>query len=286
MFIFRLTLRTERLSILGLLVLSMASSPALAPVLRGENVQTHEGTVVSSKLNVRIRPGLDKPDTVVATLKKGDKVKILGKSGNWYEIAAPENSSVWIGASSIEGDTVVKETPLRSGPGIEYSSYSGSAKKGQKVEVLQKSGGNWVRIKPLESLSAWISADFVMAEGADKIPDKPGAQAAPASESEKKADGAEAKASAKADDLPFDDRPMKNVTQDGFLVPVESGVESVSYALAMKSNGVFAPVCYVRSSKLNLKLWENQKIQVSGKERWIRGWKRPLIEVDTVTPLW
>jgi len=60
-----------------------------------------------------------------------------------------------------EDDIVLKEIKLRSGRESPMLSYQTTAKPGQKLQIVRKSGDNWVKVKPVEGMTAWITAEYV-----------------------------------------------------------------------------------------------------------------------------
>ena len=120
-----------------------------------------EGIVQAASLNVRIRPGIKKPDTAVASIKKDEKVNIVNRDSGWLEISLPEGSAVWVYGTSLKDDMVVKEARLRSGPGLAYTAYKQTAKPGTKIEVIQKTNDNWIKIKTIPGMTAWVSEEFI-----------------------------------------------------------------------------------------------------------------------------
>ena len=69
---------------------------------------------VNDKLNVRVKPG--KQYFIVSTLKRDDTVKIYRKLNDWYEIAAPADSSVWVAGHLITNSRTRRLINLRAGP--------------------------------------------------------------------------------------------------------------------------------------------------------------------------
>lgn len=255
-----------------------------------------EGTVTANVLNVRVRPGTK--HTVVAQLEKGEKVDVIRMEEGWYEIAAPKTADVWVAAAFIKDGIVQKELMLRSGPSIAYSPY-GTLFPGQKVEILDKSRESWVRIAVTEGLTAWVSGEYIiiLPEDALKLAgispdgDKPEQHFVPTDKravpekkiiKEKRVDAKVAASS----ELPFAASKSKTVSMEGILVPLDSDAVYVTHAIASRVNKEYFPLCYIRAEKLNLKLWEGKKVQVTGRERWVKGWQRPVVEIDMIDPLW
>ncbi len=241
----------------------------------GEKVM---GKTAANSLNVRVQPSISQ--TVVAKIAKDAEVEILSVKKGWYEIAAPNDCAVWIAASDLSPEgTVMKETYLRSGTGVTYSPFSRKALKGEKLNVLEKRE-DWVKISPPQNLSAWVSAEFISAPPGG-IPN--------ISEDSADAENLNTDTSDKKEkDMPpppeFTAVPASDASYEGILLPLSKDAVHATHAIVMTVNGTYAAICYLSPAKINFKLWENQKVHVSGKERWVKGWKRPLLTVESINP--
>ena len=140
---------------------------------------------ISTGLNIRKEADAD--SAAVGTYKKGDKVTILERSGNWgrtnkgwintkyvdftNSVTADSSSSsssgggitttVSNGSKVILGyGTVVKTTSLaiRSGPGANYSQVS-YVRMGERHPYYQTSSNGWVRFQ-----KGWVNADYLSLE--------------------------------------------------------------------------------------------------------------------------
>lgn len=271
-----------------------------------------KGVISANRLNVRVRPSTR--FTAVASLKRGQEVTLLEKKDGWYRIPVPENTEVWIASPFIKDGVAITKINMRAGPSVAYASF-GTLDTGTKVKIEDSSRENWLRIAPPEGLTAWISADYVFIPSENKSEihhvkavsavNPPAKTASSVKEylaikrTEEKNkqlayDEAAAKtpaAAAKTADnskktkLPFIPGEEKNVTVEGILLPLNK-VTYVSHAIATRVNKEFFPVCYIHSDRLNLKLWEKKRIRVQGKQRWVKGWKRPIVEIEKITPTW
>ncbi len=245
------------------------------------------GTVKANMLNVRVKPG--EKYAVIAQLSRNDKIDVIGFEKGWYEIVAPQKASAWISSSFVRDGVVTKKTYVRTGPSVACPPYAKSAEQGVKVEVLDKSQEGWLRIAVFEGLTAWVNADFVEVDPVQAGSLKNEKQDAPAPGA---GDGKEGKGEGAGKDsatgLKFSGVEPNAVSYEGILVPVmkEDGTGIVTHALASKTDGNLFPICYVFSRKMNMKLWEGKKIQVTGLERWVMGWHKPVVEADIVNALW
>lgn len=220
------------------------------------------GTVKAGVLNVRVQPRTTY--TVVAKFARGDKVKVYGERDGWLEVALPDDTFVWIYGEDISNEGIVKrESFLRSGSEVTYAPYLLKAKEGMKLKIIERRK-DWVRISPPENLRGWVSAEFI------EVP-------------ENSLDILKSKKEGKGE-LDFISLPDKKAVYEGFLTLLKSDL-SVQHVLVLDVNGALSPICYLRSDNSDLSLWLNQKVKVSGIEKWVKDWKRPLLIVENVEKL-
>ena len=272
------------------LVLGVAGESALA----GTGV---DGVVTANKLNVRVRRGTKY--SKVATLSKGDKVRVLRYIEGWYEIAAPSTSSVWVSARLVENGFVVKRANLRAGPSVAFSSYR-IAEPGEKIVVVDSTQKDWLKISPPYGLTAWVSADYVRVtpqdaakllgkkkvaakggSGKTAVPAK-GAQKKPGKVADKTADEKTAKApSSKPSEkppLPF--LGEGSITEiEGKLLPVKSETPYVTHTVAVEVNGEYFPLCYIHVGDIDITSLEKREVVAKGRQRFVRGWRRPVMDL-------
>lgn len=142
------------------------------------------GTITATELH--IRKSADADSASLGTYKKGDKVTVVEKNGNWGKTdkgwislkyvdldgtvtndttskddnktsTGTDDTVVTNGKSTILGYGTVKgasSLAVRTGPGTKYTQVS-FIRLGDTVAYYQKSG-NWVRIK-----SGWVSASYL-----------------------------------------------------------------------------------------------------------------------------
>ena len=244
-----------------------------------------EGTVTATKLNIRVKPGTNY--AVVSQAQKGQKVEVLKHENGWYEILAPPQTKVYVAASFVQDDRIIKEVHLRAGPSVAFSAFL-TAKPGTQVKVIDKSRKDWYQILPPPGLTAWTSAEYVFltpenaAKLAGKKPEEKPVQN-PESKSDNKHDETVTETTAP---LPYTEGKEKEVSVEGFLVTLSKDSVYVTHAIASRINGEYFPLCYVHSENHNLKLWEGRKVNVTGMQRWVKNWQRPVVEVEQIKPVW
>ncbi len=291
--------------ILGAAMISLSTFGAETQKTQAQGAaQPVKGAVKSAVLNVRVKPG--PRFSAVSKLKRGDDVAVLRQMKDWYEIVLPADASVWVAASQLKDGKTLSETKLRAGPGVAYEAYTNTVPAGIEVNVLDKSKPDWTKITAPSTLTGWVSREYinVSAEDAKKLePDaaaaKPGdakdvkavkdtdkkdAVAAAAKPDDKKATTAD-KASSKEKTLPFIADSDKNVTLEGDIYPLDKKTAVyVTHALFKpQKTGDPVLVCYLHASKLSLAPWNEKSVQIKGKQRMVRKWKTPVVEVEKVT---
>lgn len=244
------------------------------------------GTVTASKLNVRVCPGLG--SSTVAALEKGSTVSILRASGEWYQIKAPGDTVVWVAAPFVESGVLKGDANLRAGPSVAFETYP-SVRAGTTVNVLETFMSHWLRLSPPEGLSAWVNSKYVSVADGD-ISRIPALDAGNAARTEKSTAVSERGAGEiqekmkRKDGVSFIENDVKPAALEGVLLPLDSDAMTVTHALSLKVNDEYFPVAYVYSGKDNLKLWEKRNVRINGLQRWVKGWRLPVIEIERITP--
>jgi uncharacterized protein YgiM (DUF1202 family) len=150
--------------------LLLAVAVALGTVFPSSALEIPESRAVrTDRVNVRVAPSREAE--VLATLKRGDRVQVLGAdSGGWTRIAVPVEVPIWIFGPLVDVPAQkirAKEANVRSGPGKNYSEL-GRLKQGDRVTVVRESDG-WVQIEPPADLSAFISTGLLTGSGDTSI---------------------------------------------------------------------------------------------------------------------
>jgi len=240
-----------------------------------------KGQVSAEKLNVRVKPGLGR--SVVAVLALGDEVEVKSVEGGWMTISAPKSTGVWVAKCFVSGSELKRGATLRAGPGVFYEAF-GTAPAKETVKVIDASSGNWLRIEPPSWVAAYASSRYVKLPPGTELkvkneaPEQP-QQAAPAEDSKAEEQEEEIRERAEA-------QLRNDVVVEGTLLPVSDSRAIATHALAAQVNGSFHTLCYLRSGSFNLQLWEGRKVRVKGVQSWIGDWRRPLVEIETITPIW
>ena len=246
------------------------------------------GTVhVKNKLNVRVKPG--KQYYVITSLKNGDRVKIYRKVGDWYEIAAPLDSSVWVAGHLINNSRTRRPANLRAGPSEDYQIYR-TEPIGVELEILKRKGyKGWFKIKPPVDLKAWVSSRFIIIDQfeldelqkeLDKrklilIDNDTGTYSGFLKEKHSKPGFV----------LPYIRGAEKKVSFKGQIVPLKEGAVYVTHAIVNVNEDDYAkPLAYLHCRNASLNIWKGKLVTVTGTRKLVRGWKLPVVEIKTVIP--
>ncbi|MBA9025690.1 SH3 domain-containing protein [Peribacillus huizhouensis] len=126
-------------------------------------------TVNTEVINVREGPALSFP--VVEEVYRGSTYQVVSEENDWLEIKLGENKSGWIAgylvadhaerAKRLEKATVTSDhVRIRKGPGTTFEE-TGYINSGTEISILDRDN-NWIHFKN-ETISGWISADFIQA---------------------------------------------------------------------------------------------------------------------------
>jgi uncharacterized protein YgiM (DUF1202 family) len=126
-----------------------------------------EGEVVSD--SVSIRPAGSRDSNRLMEAFKGDKLQVLGETGEWYRVQLPSDYAMWISKEfvpvgpekerAITGDNVRS----RAGAGLEYQ-MTGLLDRGRRIEVLDEKDG-WLKFRFAANEVGFISRQYVRLAG-------------------------------------------------------------------------------------------------------------------------
>ena len=165
---------------LALLALIAISCPLLAedtnekkgdaPEKKGEEKQkkeefpVYEGVVTADRVNIRSGPSTNYRGMI--RVKKGYRLLVIGKEGDWARISTPDECLLWINKEYVKVDSDTKtgaitanHVNIRIAPEAE-ADIVGQVDKDMSVEITGGEG-DWLEISPPSTTSAWISASYV-----------------------------------------------------------------------------------------------------------------------------
>lgn len=215
--------------------------------------------------NLRIAPALDAQ--VVASVRQGAELAVSGHHGDWCEVPVPPEAEVWVSSVFVNADRTLKpEAVLRSGPGVIYPEYRYAAPEAPAtVEVRERAyEGGWLRIVPLPGLRCYVHRRYAGNPVPQVVTEKKIQE-----EPEKRVR-----------------RDRYTITMEGIPVRLKQPVEDAAYELILEINGKRISAGYLVSPHQNLTLWEKRMVRISGYPRWVKGVRRPFLEVEKVSPSW
>jgi len=144
--------------------------------------------VKADVLNIRTGPSTD---SIVSTqVGLGERLPVLGKSGDWYQVKVSNGSTGWVAgwlvALEADGNSTNPSIPgvaagsgkvavvtgstvnVRSGPGT-GNGVIGQVTQGDTLSVLEQSG-DWYRVKTSSGLTGWVAGWLVALEAAGDPP--------------------------------------------------------------------------------------------------------------------
>jgi len=235
---------------------------------------------VAANINARGQAGLK--GEVVAHLKKGDAVTILGQinldkhkadePAQWAKIALPVSTHAWVKSSFIDATSkavLPKKLNLRAGPGENYS-ILGVVERGTTVNPITTKN-EWTQIDPPANSYAFVAAMYLKQEAQ--------AASAPAPAS---TPVAEPQTMATAPSEPTAP-PVRIVSHEGVVRGVGSPVAPTKYELYDPATEVNINYLYTTSPTLDLSRYVNMRIIVTGEEGLDARWKdTPIINIQSI----
>lgn len=233
-----------------------------------------KGKVNATTLLVRGKPGTQ--HAIVHTLKNGAEIDLIQKKFDWYEIAAPEDMTVWVAGNLIVDGVAAKDVNMRSGPGVNHASL-GLLKAGSKVKPLKVTRHGWMNIFAPSEVTGWVSADYVdVVKPIQVKTPKPKVSVKP------KPKTVVTNQFPKIKELPFVKGDEKDVSVEGFLYPAKSDFSYVTHVVGLMAGGDFLPLFYVHGDSVDLVPYERKLVRITGTRRRVKGWKLPVVDAFTI----
>jgi uncharacterized protein YgiM (DUF1202 family) len=139
----------------------------LVPLALGaQDDSPKEGVLTGDK--VRVRTGASTKHRILVEMRKGGKVSVISKEGDWLKIEMPEEVILWISKRYVkevkEGDKLIGELTadkvnVRTGIGSKDVKV-GQVDKGDKVRIVGSKEG-WYKIRPPKGFTAYMFAKYV-----------------------------------------------------------------------------------------------------------------------------
>lgn len=273
-----------------LCVLSVAIGATIGQASANSSVR-----VTGDHVNLRARPLSDAE--VVAQVGEGDLLTAVRQDGEWTEVLAPTNASLWVNGAFVRSNVVVSDKlNIRGGPSLSYRDV-GVLRKGDQVTVAETKG-EWLRIVAITGVELWVSSRYVAPEGAvasNAVTPVP-VLAAPAMTAAAAPAPAQTvqPASTFPRELPagISVEKLAPVLGQGAVierrgrltrVPM-AALRGVEYCLVDAREGQQAMVCYLRGIEGDAETAMGQPMTVRGRGYWLNGERIPLIYPDRMVP--
>ena len=274
-----------------------------------------------TNLNVRGQAGLE--GEVVAHLKQGDTVTVLGQinldkhaagePSQWAKIALPMSTKTWVNSRFIDATNkivLVKKLNLRAGPGENYS-VLGTIERGTTVSGITNKGA-WLQIEAPTNAYAFVAAAFLKQQAAEvaaaspvsapevqpvpaptptPVPETAAIVAEPPTNNLAAAAPtpmpapapAETNSPALADTNP---PPPRIVTHEGVVGHVDSVIAPTAYVLYDPSTHKEINFLFTNSKELDISRYNNMRIVVTGEEALADRWNEtPLLSIQRIVVL-
>ena len=242
-----------------------------------------DGKVIKS-VNLRSGPGLNYGSFGIVEV--GQTVTILdNKNKDWLKIEPLPNISGWVAAQHVKlekGAAAATETTAPTGAagavpaggqeilnGIDAAGTKEAAKEPAKVAEATPDKAKETAKEP--------------AKAAEATPDK--TKEVAAADKQQTVTLPEENTEELEKQLPFVDEPAEDVSFEGILVALNPGSVVVTHALSIYEKGQYKPVCFLYSHSDELAKYLEQRVKITGKKRWIKLWKTPVVKVMSITPL-
>lgn len=250
---------------------------------------------VIQKNRVRVRAGAGLAFTPYSYVNKGQKVELLDKTFHgWRKIKPPETAMAWISrkyARRIKPEKETTETKVAKKDKNDKEPDQ-PEKKGQSDE---KEGATESRE---DSEKKPEKGETAKADKEQKgEPSRPETKETPSQEDdqeqvtgktgEQDEDEGQAPPEESGLDMYAEARPAPGTTRQtshiGMIIDLgKKRTGKATHVLAREVEGITYPVCYLTGPELDLDSWEMKHVRVYGQERWLKGWKRPLVRVNGV----
>ena len=133
--------------------------PAKAP----EKAVVGQAEVTANDLYIRSGPSLN--HYTIAKLNAGDRVTVVGESGDWLEILPPAGVFSLISGDYVDSADgpkgVVNGDNVLAIHGLNLNTVQLQLSKGTEVEIVGREADGFLRIKPPKGATVWVNRQYV-----------------------------------------------------------------------------------------------------------------------------
>ena len=153
--------------------------PMTSTPITPSSSKTKIDTVTWTFANIRSGAGNEFP--VVATVKQGDKLTVIGEQREWFNVRLEDGKEGWINSRAAKRQEYAPEKPITSspttfssgttkiltwdfsvaysGPGDNYPAIA-TFRKGEKLTIVEQSG-KWVKVRSIKNEVGWIRSEVL-----------------------------------------------------------------------------------------------------------------------------
>ena len=192
---------------------------------------------------------------VIVTLKEGTPVSFHSPDKNWVRVDFSKTMDVWVAVCFLQKGVYTKDVIFRTAPSAASSALElREPVFGRKDVVIGSDrSGHWRKVRLDVKFSGYLTREEFK-------------------ESLKK------KSAFRVQKMPM------MSTAFGRLLPLEKPVGQATYKLVYKVDRAEYLVAYVIPDKVNLKLWENWMIYLSGESIWVPSIYTPFLKGANIFP--
>ena len=234
----------------------------------------NDGVVTGDRVRIHSGPGL--VFSTFAYANKGDEVTPAGAPvEGWQRIKAPPTATAWVSSAfvELEPEPEPELEPAETEPEPEPEPAETEPEPEPEpepdveVEPAPKPEPEPVAEVEPEPVPAPVPLEPKPAPPALEPEPEPAPEPAPEPDAEPEPAPA----------------PTDVVTLDGILLPLpDTERQLATHVLGVRIRNTCYPVCYLRSSRVNLSDWEMRDVRIRGRGRRFRDWKHPLVEVTGI----
>lgn len=193
---------------------------------------------------------------IILTMEEGKKISLRNHNKVWAKIEFSGNMNVWVASCFLKNGTFTKNVIFRTAPTAAASRLTVNGPvSSQKVEIIETDpSGYWNKVSLNFSFTGYIP--FVELEKCLKPREN----------------------TYRIKRLPFIS------TAVGRLLPLETPINKATHKLVYKVNDAEYLVAYVVPDKVNLKLWEDWMIYLSGERIWDVSSETPFMKGANIFP--
>jgi SH3-like domain-containing protein len=274
----------------------LATGLLLAGVAQATNSEVR---VIADRVNLRAAATMDAE--VVAQVDANAILSAAGAEGEWVQVVAPSNVGFWVYSVFIKDGLVLPDKlNVRSGPGPNYRSIV-LLRRGDAVRV-RDAVGDWIEVDPPPGAMLWVHGSLVAPVGPKAAPGPVAATGVVATAAAPAEPPGPALGEAAPAFLPprkvevppeIARRKLSPVLGQGTRVQREGVVRAVDYLLFRPSEYQLVRetergaevICYLEGNRSQLASLAGRRVQLEGREYWVRRVKQPIVVPEVITPL-